>query len=98
MKNRPANDTDPMYLDAFIYIKNHPKPLRDDEYMTMCMNMSTEDELPFSEGSQELREAMLAVRDLIIGPKTIGNLDLIKHVRTKDNIPRSHFWWYIDEL
>lgn len=98
MWNRPANDTDPMYLDAFIYIKDHPKPLRDDEYMTMCMNMSDEDELPFSEGSQELKDAMLAVRDLIIGYPQRGVLNLIKQVRTKENIPRSQFWWYIDEI
>ena len=87
-----------MYLDTFLNRINTLRPFRPDEYMTMCMNMSEEEELPFSEGSQELKDAMIAVRDLIIGPKTIGNLDLIKHVRTKDNIPRSHFWWYIDEL
>ncbi len=98
MKNRPANNNKPMYLEAFRYMKEHPAPLRDDEYLTMCMNMSEPEELPFSKGSQELKDAMIAVRDLIIGPKTIGNLDLIKHVRAKDNIPRSHFWWYIDEL
>ncbi|MCB5251975.1 MAG: hypothetical protein RBR69_07060 [Candidatus Cloacimonadaceae bacterium] len=98
MRKRPPTDTDPMYLRAFRYMKRHPSPLRDDEYLSMCINMSEPEELPFSEGSKELKDAMLAVRDLIIGPKTIGNLDLIKQVRTKENIPRSQFWWYIDEL
>ncbi|MDI3503702.1 MAG: hypothetical protein PWP64_638 [Candidatus Cloacimonadota bacterium] len=98
MKNRPANDTSPMYLDAFIYMKDHPSPLRDDEYLTMCMNMSDEDELPYSIDSEELKDAMIAVRDLIIGYPTRGVLNLIKQVRQAENIPRSHFWWYIDEL
>lgn len=98
MKNRPANNTKPMYLDAFKYMKEHPAPLRDDEYLTMCMNLSEPEELPFSKDSQELKDAMLAVRDLIIGYPKRGVLNLIKQVRTKDNIPRSHFWWYIDEL
>jgi hypothetical protein len=98
MINRAANDTTPMYLDTFLNRINTLRPFRDDEYLTMCMNMSDEDELPFSEGSQELKDAMIAARDLIIGYPKRGVLNLIKHVRTKDNIPRSHFWWYIDEL
>ncbi len=98
MKNRPKNNTDPMYLRAFHLIAETPKPLRDDEYMTMCMNLSDEDELPFSEGSEELKRAMLAAKDSIIGDPSYGVLDLIKQVRKNDNIPRSHFWWYIDEL
>ena len=95
---RSANDTKPMYLEAFLYVADHPSPFRDDEYLTMCMNMSEPEELPFSKGSQELKDAMIAVRDLIIGYPKRGVLNLIKQVRTKDNIPRSHFWWYIDEL
>ncbi len=98
MWKRPENDKDPMYLDAFKYVAENPKPLRDDEYMTMCMNMSDEDELPFSEGSEELKRAMIAVKDSIIGDPSYGVLSLIKKVRENDNIPRSHFWWYIDEL
>lgn len=87
-----------MYLKAFRYMKRHPSPLRDDEYLTMCMNLSEPEELPFSEGSQELKDAMLAVRDLFIGYPQRGVLNLIKQVRTKENIPRSQFWWYIDEI
>ncbi len=98
MINRAANDTTPMYLDTFLDRINTLRPFRDDEYLTMCMNMSDEDELPFSEGSQELKNAMIAVRDLIIGYPARNVLNLIKQVRKADNIPRSHFWWYIDEL
>ncbi len=98
MWKRPDNDKDPMYLDAFNYVAENPSPFRYDEYMTMCMNMSDEDELPFSEGSEELKQAMRAVKDSIIGDPSYGVLDLIKEIRVKENIPRSHFWWYIDEL
>ena len=87
-----------MYLDVFIYIKKHPKPLRDDEYMTMCMNMSDEDELPFSEGSQDLYNAIYACQQLILDPPYNYVISYVKPYREKYSIPRSHFWWYIDEL
>ncbi len=98
MINRAANDTTPMYLDTFLNRINTLRPFRPDEYMTMCMNMSDEDELPFSEGSQDLYNAIYACQQLILGPPYNYVISYIKPYREKYSIPRSHFWWYIDEL
>jgi len=87
----------PMYLKAFRFIIENPKPFRDDEYLTMCRNMSEPDELPVSMNSQELKELIIKTRHLIISEASYGVLELIKKIRTQEAIPRSQFWWYPDD-
>lgn len=88
----------PMYLQAFKYALEHPAPFRDDEYLTMCMNMSAPGEVSVSQESQELRQIIKQSRHLIFGDAQSGVLDLLKKIRTQDAIPRSQFWWYPDDL
>lgn len=98
MKNRPANNTKPMYLDAFEYSLKKRCVFRPDEYFSMCMNMSEPNELPFSEDSQDLYKAILDCKELILDPPYNYVISYIKPYREKYNVPRSQFWWYIDEL
>ncbi|MCK9185626.1 MAG: hypothetical protein M0Q16_09680 [Candidatus Cloacimonetes bacterium] len=98
MWNRPANDTNPMYLDAFKYALEAKCVFRPDEYFSMCLNMSEPEELPFSEHSEALYNAILACKELILDHPYNYVISYIKPNRENDNIPRSHFWWYIDEL
>lgn len=98
MWKRPATDTDPMYLDAFKYALEAKCVFRPDEYFSMCLNMSEPEELPFSEHSEALYNAILACQQLNLDPPYNYVISYIKPYREKYSIPRSHFWWYIDEL
>ena len=87
-----------MYLEAFEYSLEAKCVFRPDEYFSMCMNMSEPEELPFSEHSKALYKAILDCKELILDPPYNYVISYIKPYREKENIPRSHFWWYIDEL
>ncbi len=73
------------------------KPEHPCGYMTWCYRMS--EHADTLANNQELKEAILSKKHLLIDKEDPDYvIGLITDVRETENIPESHFWWYIDKL
>ncbi len=82
-----------------IFTKYVNRPEHPESYITMCWRMSYPENAKDLANNEDFKKLLLSKRHFIIDSEDPNYLiDSIKYIRESENYPKSHFWWWIDEL
>lgn len=80
------------YFDIFESID---RPFHNESYFNMCINMDEEEELI---GNETFKDLILKKRGIIFMEDKEDLIKMLKSWREDYNTPKTHYWWWIDEL